>query len=103
VIPLGCTLQGHPEAGALWEKMIIKILETYFGFKSTTHEQNIYQGEIKGEVVFVCCQVNDFAIALDSTKIANHIITEINKHVSTSNKGIGMKYNGVDVLKPMTI
>jgi len=41
VIPLGCTLQGHLEAGALWEKMIVEILETYFGFKSTTHEQNI--------------------------------------------------------------
>jgi len=99
MIPHGCTLQGHLEAGALWKKMIVEILETYFGFKSTIHEQNIYQGEIQGETVLVCCQVDDFAIALDSIKVANYIIPEIDKHVSTSNKGIGMKYNRVDVLQ----
>jgi len=42
VIPLGRALQGHPKASALWEKMIVEILETVFGFKSTTHECNIY-------------------------------------------------------------
>jgi len=36
VIPLGKALQGHPEAGALWEKMIVEILESVFNFKSTT-------------------------------------------------------------------
>jgi len=40
-----------------------------------------------------------FAIVLDSIEVANHIISKIDKHVSTSNKGIGTKYNGVDVLQ----
>jgi len=99
VIPLGRALQGHPEAGALWEKMIVEILETVFGFKSTTHEQNIYQGEVKGETVFICRQVDDFAIAVNTPAVADYIISEIDKHVSTSNKGIGTKYNGVDILQ----
>ncbi len=38
----------------LSEKMIVEILETVFAFKSTTHERNIYRGEVKGEVVFIC-------------------------------------------------
>jgi len=54
MIPLGQALQGHPEAGALWERMIIKILEEVFGFRSTTHEHNIYRGKVKGEIVYVC-------------------------------------------------
>jgi len=99
IIPLGCALQGHPEAGALWEKMIVEILETIFGFQSTTHEQNIYRGEVKGEIVFVCHQVDDFAIASDTIAMADFIISEIDKCVSTSNKGIGTKYNGVDILQ----
>jgi hypothetical protein len=45
VIPLECALQGHPEAGALWEKMIVSILEgDELKFKSTTHELNLYRG-----------------------------------------------------------
>ncbi len=99
VIPLGRALQGHPEAGALWEKMIVKILETVFGFKSTTHERNIYRGEVNGETIFICRQVDDFAIASDTTVAADYIISEIDKRVSTSNKGIGTKYNGVDILQ----
>ncbi len=53
VVPLHKALQGHPEAGALWEHMIIGILEG-LGFHSTTHECNLYCGEINGELVLVC-------------------------------------------------
>jgi len=99
VIPLGHALQGHPEAGELWERMIVGILQTEFDFKATTHERNLYRAEIKGEVVFICRQVDDFAIASDSTAVADHIISVIDKHVSTTNKGISTKYNGLDVLQ----
>lgn len=34
-------LQGHPEAGALWESYIVSIL-TDIGFKCTSHECNLY-------------------------------------------------------------
>jgi len=43
--------------------------------------------------------VDDFAIALDTLAVADFIISEIDKRVSTSNKGIGTKYNGVDILQ----
>jgi len=97
VIPLGRALQGHPEAGALWEGMIVEILESILGFKSTTHERNIYLGKVKGEIVYICRQVDDFAIASDSIAVGEYIIAEIDKKVSTSSKGIGTKYNGIDV------
>ncbi len=40
VVPVHRALQGHPEAGVLWEKMIVSILEgKELNFRSTTHEQ----------------------------------------------------------------
>jgi len=42
VVPLNKALQGHPEAGALWEHMIVGILEDELGFHSTTHKRNLY-------------------------------------------------------------
>ena len=55
MIPINKVLQGHPEAGILWEKMIISILEgKELGFKAMTHECNLYHGTINGETVLVC-------------------------------------------------
>jgi len=79
--------------------MIVGILQAEFDFKATTHECNLYHAKIKGETVYVCWQVDDFAIASDMVAIANYIISAINKHVSTSNKGLGTKYNGLDILQ----
>ena len=42
VVPLHKALQGHPEAGTLWERMIVGILKGELGFHSTTHERNLY-------------------------------------------------------------
>jgi len=83
VIPLGCTLQGHPKAGALWEWMIVDILHKEFNFKAMTHEHNFYQGEVKGEIIFICQQVDNFAIAADMVSMADFIISWIDKIVST--------------------
>jgi len=78
VVPLHKALQGHPEAGALWEQMIIGILEDELGFCSTTHECNLYHGKINGQLVLVCWQVGDFAIASKDPKIADLLIGKIN-------------------------
>ena len=48
VFPLQCALQGHPEAGASFERLITALLVGKLGFKSTTHERNLYSGEIDG-------------------------------------------------------
>jgi hypothetical protein len=106
VVPLGRALQGHPEAGVLWETMIVGVLEgDELGFKSTTHERNLYIGMIDGERVLICCQVHDFAIASKSRATAEKLITVINKHATTESQGLGHetpygvsnRYNGVDI------
>jgi hypothetical protein len=61
VLPLAKALQGHPEAGKSYETKIVSIL-TDLGFKSTTHERNIYRGEVDGELVLLARQIDDFAI-----------------------------------------
>jgi len=102
VVPLNKALQGHPEAGALWEHMIVSILEDKLGFRSTTHERNLYRGEINGELLLVLChQVDDFAIAIATKdpRMADILIDKINAHVTTQNKGISTKYNGVNLLQ----
>lgn len=106
VVPLGKALQGHPEAGVLWETMIVGILEgEELGFKATTHERNLYRGEIDGEIVLVCRQVDDFSIGSKSSAAAEKLIAVINKHAATESQGIGVvskdgmsaRYNGIDV------
>lgn len=76
--------------------MIVGILET-LGFKSATHERNLYRGEIDGAMVLVCRQVDDFAIATASPKTAETLIARINGRVTASSKGIGTRYNGIDM------
>ena len=63
VLPLHCSLQGHPEAGASFEKLINSLLLYELGFKNTTHEKNLYSGTISGKPVLVCRQIDDYAIA----------------------------------------
>jgi hypothetical protein len=106
VVPLHRAMQGHPEAGALWESMIVGILEgKELGFKSTTHERNLYRGKIDGEEVLVCRMVDDFAIASKTTAAAEKLVAIIDKHATTGSKGTGiatsqglhLRYNGVDI------
>ena len=104
VIPLNGALQGHPEAGVLWETLIVGVLKD-LGFKGTTHEPNLYRGVIDGEVVHVCRQVDDFAISSPTRKSARKLIALVNDQVNTEDKGIGVqgiegfeaRYNGVDI------
>jgi hypothetical protein len=104
VIPVQKALQGHPEAGRLWETMISGILKG-FGFKSTTHERNLYRGEIDGQMVLVCRQVDDFAVGSEDPAVASKLVSMINDQVTTIDKGIGditvngafSQYNGVDI------
>jgi hypothetical protein len=104
VIPVRKALQGHPEAGHLWETMIDSILRE-FGFKNTTHERNLYRGSIDGAMILICRQVDDFAIASVDPAVASKLVSMINAKVTTVDKGIGeitvkgafSQYNGVDV------
>jgi hypothetical protein len=106
VIPALRAIQGHPEAGRLWEDFITQILESPpLNFKSTTHERNLYFGTIDGALVLVARQVDDFAVGSTSLAAANKLLEIINSHVTTKNQGSGTitssglshRYNGLDV------
>jgi hypothetical protein len=87
-LPVPKALPGHPEADALWEKLINKILDD-LDIMHTTHKQSIYGGTINGKVVLLCRQVDDIAVfcsdptmaqgfrefsaALQAAKIAKHL------------------------------
>ena len=70
VIPLYRALQGHPEAGVLWERLITEILIDKMGFRNTVHERNICDGTVNGTDVLVCRQVDDFAVGAESPDTA---------------------------------
>jgi hypothetical protein len=55
-------LQGHPKAARLCEEHITKSLHD-LGFKSTTHEHNIYICRDATRPILLLHQVDDFAIA----------------------------------------
>lgn len=106
VIPALRAIQGHPEAGRLWQDFILSILQSPpLNFTTTTHERNLYRGEIDGKLVLVARQVDDFAIGCVCTKTLDRLIEIINSQVSTKNQGIGTptiagishRYNGLDV------
>ena len=107
VIPLYRALQGHPEAGVLWERMITDILINKMGFRNTTHEKNLYVGQIDGQEVLVCRQVDDFASAAADKTISEQFITKLRQHVEAEFAGMGMetpagmyqRYNGIDVFQ----
>jgi hypothetical protein len=74
--------------------MIVGLLSKY-GFRATTHERNLYRGTIDGELVLVCRQVDDYAIAAASRASAENDL--INEEVTTGSQGIGTRYNGIDI------
>jgi hypothetical protein len=100
-------IQGHPEAGQLWQDLILSILQSPpLNFTTMMHERNLYRGVIDGVLVLICHQVDDFAIGCSCLATANRVIEIINSRVSTKNQGIGSPtsygilhrgYNGLDV------
>ena len=108
VLPVLHALQGHPEAARLWEEHINTILnDPEFGFKSTTHEKNIYSATIKGVPVLLCRQVDDFAIATPDPEIARYIYERIGQKLQLPgeteppfvDEGLVDSFNGVDILQ----
>jgi hypothetical protein len=108
VIPMLRALQGHPEAGRLWEEHINAILlGPEFGFTNTTHETNIYQGLYNGHKILILRQVDDFLLATPDPVIADKIYTRIGellqqpaeKTIPFVNEGLATEFNGVDILQ----
>jgi hypothetical protein len=105
-IPVTGAIQGHPEAGQLWQDFIVSFLTgPTLKFTTTAHERNLYCGTFCNEQILVCRQVDDFAIGSTTTTTAEALIQVINSHAITSSNGIGVPtvfgisswYNGLDV------
>ena len=107
VIPLFKALQGHPEAGVLWERLITDILINKMGFKNTTHEKNIYFGHIDGHEILVCRQVDDFASGSPNKEGSKLFIDTVRKYVEAEFNALGIetsqgtyeRFNGIDVFQ----
>ena len=106
VIPLFRALQGHPEAGVLWERMANDILINKMGFANAAHEKNLCQGFVDGQPVLVCRQVDDFAIGTESESAAKEFFRILRLHVETEHSAMGQEIpdvgifercNGIDV------
>jgi hypothetical protein len=98
VVRVNNAIQGHPECPRLWEKLIDRILKQ-MGFTASTHEPCLYKATINGELALFLRQVDDFAISTMQQQTANHIISEINKHLHLPihNLGVVSQYNGIDI------
>jgi hypothetical protein len=96
VLPVLKALQGHPEAGALWEKHINKILDD-LDIVYTIHERSIYQGKIDGKVVLLGRQVDDLAVACSDPTVAQGLIDSIGNEADLKSQDTLESYNGIDV------
>ena len=70
VLPVHHALQGHPESGKMWMKMIDDILINQLGFRTTTHDYCIYIRERDGQVQLLLRQIDNFCTGMTSEKAA---------------------------------
>ncbi|KAL7532881.1 hypothetical protein ACHAWF_004272, partial [Thalassiosira exigua] len=100
VIPILATMQGHPEAGRLWEKHADMIL-CDLGLVPTTHEPCLYSGLVDGHRVLFKRQVDDFEIAAPNERIANILFDRIDDKITFPLKRMGLvdMFNGLDILQ----
>jgi hypothetical protein len=90
-IPVTGAIQGHPEAGRLWQDFIVSfLLGPKLRFTTTGHERNLYRGIFNGELILICRQVDDFAIGSSTQATAEALIKVINSHATTLSNGIGV-------------
>lgn len=98
VVPILAIMQGHPKAPHLWEKHADAIL-CACGLTPTIHEPCLYSGIIDGEQVLFMRQVDDFALAVPSKRIANILFDMINEHITFPMTRMGLIHlcNGMDI------
>jgi hypothetical protein len=98
VIPVLSAMQGHPESPCLWEKHADSILHD-LSLTLTVHELCLHSRMVKGKLVILKQQVDDFAIAAPDKCTANILLDKINDELFIPMKWQGHldMYNGIDV------
>ena len=101
VLPVHKALQGHPEAPRAWATKIDYILRKHLKLRPTSHEPCLYHGTHNGHEILFLRQVDDFAVAAETSAIATEVINTIDKYMTIKIKDLGQltRYNGVDVIQ----
>ena len=73
VLPVLHSLQGHPESGKMWMKLIDRILIKDLGFATTAKDRCIYNKKIKGRIILLLRQVDDFCCGCTVEQDAKNI------------------------------
>ena len=79
--------------------MIDKIIQDHVGLTPCTHKPCLYHGVVDGKQMLFLRQVDDFAVACESTGITDKAIDIISSKLSALMKKLGVvtRYNGVDI------
>ena len=110
VLPVLHSLQGHPESGKMWMKLIDRILIKDLGFKTTTKDRCIYIKKIDGRVILLLRQVDDFCCGCTNEQDAKNIYNLIGTKIQFKSErdkgdipfeylGLVKDYNGTDLVQ----
>ena len=108
VLPVYHALQGHPESGKMWMKLIDNIIINQLGFHTTTHDRCIHRRVRDGETQLLLCQVDDFILGTKDKQSVRNLFNDIGKKIQFPTEveqgiiqfdflGIVKDYNGVDI------
>jgi len=99
VVPVLCPLQGHPDAGKVWQSKVNTVLHS-FRFASTTHKPCLYHGSFQSHNILLCHQVDDMLIAGSDMSILCAFAEAIGQRLNvTFGMGPSSHYNGLDILQ----
>ena len=108
VLPVYHALQGHPESGKMWMKLIDNIIINQLGFHTTTHDRCIHRRVRDGETQLLLCQVDDFILGTKDKQSVRNLFNDIGKKIQFPAEveqgiipfdflGIVKDYNDVDI------
>jgi Reverse transcriptase (RNA-dependent DNA polymerase). len=80
IVPILTPLQGHSDAGEVWQTKVNSVLLS-FGLKPTTHGPCLYRGRYCGHDILLCRQVGDMLITGANRNILYAFAEEIGKHL----------------------
>ena len=110
VHPVLNSLQGHPESGKMWMKLIDRILIKELGFATTTKDCCIYIKKIDERIILLLRQVDDFCCACTDEQDAKNIYNLIGTKIQFQSErdkgdipfeylGLVKDYNGTDLVQ----